>query len=100
MNARMLDDIVAERVVVASRGSFGRLGRFEAHVVPAEILEIAAAHLAEALRAAWPGGPRPCGREGRRRERRKAWVRWPPCAPLLADDAAAEATDGTRTGRS
>src|SRR6185437_8423850 len=51
------------------------------------------------LAAAWPGEQRPCGREDRKRERRKAWLRWPPSASLLADDAAAEAPDGTRTGR-
>ena len=47
---------------------------------------------------AWPGGQRPCAREVRKKERQKASVR-PRCAPSLTDDAAAEASDRTRTGR-
>src|SRR4051794_32340426 len=49
MDPRMLDNIVAESVMVAVASDFGGLGRFEAHVVPAEILEALAAHLAETL---------------------------------------------------
>ena len=67
------------------------------HVVPAEVLEAA---------ALWPkpwgrmaGRARPCEQEGRRREKRKAWLR-ATAFPLLTDDAAAEATDRTRTGLS
>ena len=49
MNARMLDDILAERVMLGIARRVGRLGRLEAHVVPAEILEMPPPHLAEAL---------------------------------------------------
>src|SRR6266545_4627169 len=45
------------------------------------------------------GRAAPLRREVPRRERRKVWVRWSSAAPLLADDAAAEATDRTRTDR-
>jgi hypothetical protein len=49
MRAWMLDDIVAKGVVFHITCDFRRLGRLEAHVVPAEILEAGTA-LAEALR--------------------------------------------------
>ncbi len=50
MRLGMLDNVLAERIVIRIAGDDGRLGGLEAHVVPSEILEIAAAHLAEALR--------------------------------------------------
>ncbi len=71
MDVRMLlADLLAERVVLAIARHGGRLLRFEAHVVPAEILE-PAADLAEALRPhGGPGGAlagEKTGREGRER---------------------------------
>jgi hypothetical protein len=45
----MFNHVLAESVVGRVARSLGGLGRFEAHVVPAKIFEIAAAHLAEAL---------------------------------------------------
>src|SRR5690348_2627794 len=51
MRPRMLDDIVAERVVIVVARGLRRLGRFETHVVPAEVLEALAGNLAESLRA-------------------------------------------------
>src|SRR6185437_13901260 len=49
VGARMLDDLLAERVVrIVARG-FGGLGRFEAHIVPAEVFEAVSA-LTKALR--------------------------------------------------
>src|SRR4029079_16829875 len=50
MGARMLDDILAERVMFLVACRFDRLGGFETHVLPAEILE-AVVGLAEPLRA-------------------------------------------------
>jgi hypothetical protein len=47
--ARVLDDIVAERIMRFVALDVDRLGRFEPHVVPAEVFE-AVADLAEALR--------------------------------------------------
>jgi hypothetical protein len=49
MRARVLDDVLTESVVVHVAFDFDRLGRFETHVVPAEVLE-AVADLAETLR--------------------------------------------------
>ena len=49
MNPGMLDDIVAECIMFIIARGIGRLGRFKAHVVPAEVFE-AVADLAEALR--------------------------------------------------
>ena len=63
MRARVIDDILAERVMAVVASGFGRLGRFEPHVVPAEVLE-AVADLAEALR--------PHGRTGRALTREQA----------------------------
>src|SRR3954468_19694651 len=51
------------------------------------------------LAAAWAGERHPCGREVRKREKRKAWLQLPPRRPLLTGDAAAETADRTRTGR-
>src|SRR6476619_7507062 len=50
MRARMLDDVLTERVMILVAGRNRHLGRLESHVVPAEILEVSAG-LAEALRA-------------------------------------------------
>lgn len=50
MRAGMLDDVLTERVMVLVAGCNRHLGWLEAHVIPAEILEISAS-LAEALRA-------------------------------------------------
>ena len=95
---RLVGQLLAERVmiVVAERGE-RRLGRFEAHVVPAEILEAAA--------AIWP---KPWGRiAGRAAPLRasrpeesdaKALGSLIARHSLLADHAAAEATDWTRAG--
>ena len=38
-SARVLDHVLAERIMLAFTGDVGRLGRFEAHIVPAKILE-------------------------------------------------------------
>ena len=98
MGARMLDDVLAECIMIVVARRFGRLGRLEAHVVPAEILE-AVADLAEALRAHGRTSGALAGEQtgGKRGERFGfGGHRY---APLLADDAAAEAADGTRTGR-
>jgi len=47
---RMLDDVLAKCVMILVTRGFGRFGRFEAHVVPAEILK-AVAYLAKTLRS-------------------------------------------------
>ena len=49
MNRRMVFNLFAERIVRIVSRSCRRLGRFEAHVVPAEVLEVTSAHLAKAL---------------------------------------------------
>ena len=46
----MLDDIIAESIVIFVARQFGRFGRLKTHVIPAEILKTVA-NLAEALRA-------------------------------------------------
>jgi hypothetical protein len=45
----MLDDFLAERIVSRIARCLCRLGRLEPHVVPAEVLEVPATHLAETL---------------------------------------------------
>src|SRR5207248_7443984 len=103
VRARMLDDIVAERVVSRIARRRGRLGRLEPHVVPAEVLEATAA-LAEALgthgRASGTLAGEETGREGSERLGFGGHLQ----APLLTNDAAAEAPDrprscGNRAGR-
>src|SRR6476620_6010174 len=95
----MLDDILAERIMAGIAGDIGRLGRFKAHVVPAEVLKTTGT-LTESLR---PHG-RASGALARKKTRRKRGERLGfAChlhAPLLTDDAAAKAPDRTRTGRS
>jgi hypothetical protein len=49
VHARVLDDVVAERIMFRIASDERRLGRLETHVVPAEVLK-ACAGLAEALR--------------------------------------------------
>src|SRR5207237_1160314 len=95
--ARVLGYVLAEAVVGFISGSDRRLGRFEPHVVPAEILELAA-DLAEALRAHRRAGGAFAGeKSGRERSERLGFHR---VGSLLTDDAAAEAADRTRTGGS
>ena len=51
MDPWLIRDLFAERVMAfVTLGSVSRLGRLETHVVPAKILEVGAAHLAETLR--------------------------------------------------
>ena len=70
MRTRMLDDVLSERVVSLVARRNGRLGRFEAHVVPAEILEVAR-NLAEALRPHGRAGGTLAGeKSGRKRGER------------------------------
>ena len=97
MRTRMLDDVLSERVVSLVARRNGRLGRFEAHVVPSEVLEISS-DLAEPLRP--HGGARGAlasKKSGGERSERLGFVHF--AGSLLADDSAAETTDGTRTGR-
>src|SRR3954452_22445528 len=64
MRAGMLDDVVTERVVILIARRDRHLGRSEAHVVPAEILEVSAG-LAEPLRAhGRTGGALACEKSG------------------------------------
>ncbi len=94
--ARVLDDVFAEGVMRLVARRHGRLRRFEAHVVPAKILEISA-DLAEALRAHGRASRAlACEKSGRERSDRLGFVHL--AGSLLADDATTEAADGTRTG--
>ena len=65
---RLVVDLLAERVMSLVAVRVGRLGRLEAHVVPAKVLEIAPTHLAEALglhrRASGTLAGEESGREG------------------------------------
>src|SRR5437868_4412422 len=92
----MVHHVLTERIVSLVALRCSRLGRLETHVVPAEILDVAV-HLAEALRAHGRSGSALAGEKtGGERGDRFGFVH---CAgSLLADDSAAEATDGTRTG--
>src|SRR5206468_2213972 len=85
-------------MILIAHGHDRWLGRLETHVVPAEILKIAA-DLLKPLRAHGRAGCALAGEEaGREGGDRLGFVH---CAgSLLADDAATEATDGTRTCRS
>ena len=66
MRARMLDDILAERIMFLIAGSLGRLGRLETHVVPAEVLK-AVADLAKTLRThGWARGTLAGEKSGRK----------------------------------
>ena len=95
--ARMVDDVLAERIMRIVACDFGRLGRFEAHVVPAQILEVAR-DLAKTLRPhGRAGGALAREKSGRERGDRLGLVHF--VGSLLTDDATAEAADGTRTGR-
>src|SRR6476646_8129186 len=101
VDSRSLVELLAKGVmlVVADR-RHRRLGRLEAHVVPAEVLE-AGSTLAEALRThgrarGTLAGEKP-GREG---SERLGFAVGHLSVPLLADHAAAETTNGTRTGLS
>ena len=89
---RMVNDIVAERVMIFVTRDFDCLGRFKAHVVPAEIFK-AAADLAETL-GTHRGTRRTLAGEktgGKRGERLGFSGHHQP--PLLTDDAATEAAD-------
>src|SRR6476646_5955388 len=93
----MLDDILAECVMIVVTLGFRSLGRLKAHVVPAEVLE-AVADLAEALRPHGRASSTLAGKKsGGKRSERLGFGHLH--APLLTDDAAAETADRTRTGR-
>src|SRR5438045_6561052 len=96
----MLFDVVTEGVMIlVAPRHHCRLGRLKPHVVPAEILEIAAAHLTETLRLHGGPGGALAGEEAGGEGGERLWFAH--CAgSLLADDTAAEAADGTRTCRS
>src|SRR4051794_28502722 len=98
MRVQMLHNVFAEAVVSLVARCCNRLGRFESHVVPAEILERAAG-LAEALRAhSWTGGTLAGEETGGEGSDRFGFAHL--AGSLLADNAATEAADGTRTGGS
>src|SRR5947209_20270114 len=92
----MLDHIIAEGVMIFVARSGRRLRRLEPHVVPAQILEAAGA-LAEALRAhRRTRGALASEETGRERSERLGFGGHLH-APLLTDDAAAEAADRPRS---
>ena len=90
----MVGQFVAEGIVLGVSLRIGWLGRFKAHVVPAEILKAAADLAAEALGPhGWTRGAL-AGQQAGGERRQKAWVRFSSSyAPLLADHPAAEATN-------
>src|SRR3954454_151560 len=99
VHSRMLFEVLTEGVMILiAHGHDCRLGRLKTHVVPAEILEIAA-NLLEPLRAHGRTGGALAGEEaGREGGDRLGFAH---CAgSLLAGDTAAEAADWTRTCRS
>src|SRR5690349_13375712 len=95
--ARMFDDVFAECVVRIVARSFRRFGRLEPHVVPAKIFKIAA-DLAEALGTHGGSGGAFAGKKTRRERSERLGFHFG--GSLLADDAAAETTNWTRTGLS
>src|SRR4051812_49706848 len=64
VDPRLLDDILAKAIMGLVTLSFGRFGRLEPHVVPAEILERGAA-LPETLRAHGRTGSALAGEQSR-----------------------------------
>ena len=98
MGARMLDDIIAERVVIHVSRSVGGLGRLETHVIPTKVLK-AVADLTKALRTHGWARSALAGKQARRK--RGEWLGFHgQCDSfLLTNNAAAEAANRARRSR-